>query len=421
MTSTDLEDRLRRNLAAEAARTQASMLSPLTEPETMTRRAVAGWRASRGPRRWLAPAFALVAIAAVLAGVTLASSAAGLHRRAASGGAAPGRGATPRFYVSLTWPSSNPKWRPMHVRMLVHEASTGRVVSSVRLPGVLAAGHNPAIAAAASDRVFDVAEITRQSPSWFAVRLIEVAISNRGRPESISSSTPLLRWPGPSVEGLALSPDGSKLAVAEYTPTGLGEIQVFSHGGIQSWKAASGIPLDPVWQAGGRELGFLWRDHMHSTAENFSARTRERLLDVAAPGDGLLTNSKVIAAGPGGQFLESAVLSADGRTLLGTWYRNIPGTHGRGVAVVGFGRVGLYGRRSVVIEHWVIQYRGPAQENAADLSCRVLSVAGRDPAALLRCPIPDPFHHGDRVVLERFQDNYFAALPSAGASPVVAW
>ena len=143
---------------------------------------------------------------------------------------------------------------------------------------------------------------------------------------------------------------------------------------------------------------------------NFTARTRERLLDTAAPGGSLLGSSRVVAAAPGGRFLQTAVLSADGRALLGTWYRNIPAGHGNGTAVVEFGRLGLNGRRSAVIQWRTIRYRGPAQEGVADSSCNVLSVAGRDHAALVQCP-----------GLERVQNGWMSSLPSLGPVPVAAW
>jgi hypothetical protein len=411
MTSTDLEDRLRRDLAAEAARTQASMLRPLTEPERMTRRTLAGWRAPRGAWRWLAPAAAVVAVAAVAAGVMVAGSGQrGRPHAAATPGTALG---FPRFYLSV-------KPGP-HARMVIHNSATGRVLSSEPLPGLPGA---PLIAASANDRRFAIAVRLHQAHGPVYVGLYTLIISRNGRPEALSSDGKLvLARNDDVVTGIALSPDGRKLAVAEQVPgRSQGEIKVFEGVRLTGiWRGGRGATGDPAWLAGGRYLGFLWFGQQRGEGGQRAFPTRERLLDTAAPGHDLLASSKVISAVPPGGKADTALLSADGRTLLGTWFRNIPGSHGRGVAVVDFGRVGLYGERSVVIEHWVIRYRGPAQENAADLSCRVLSVAGADPAALLRCPFPDPFHDGDRVVLERFQGNYFAMLPSAGASPVVAW
>jgi hypothetical protein len=410
MTPTDLEDRLRRDLAAEAARTQASMLRPLTEPEGVHRRALA----ARGARRWLAPAAATVAVAAVVAGVTLAGSGQrglpGLPGTAATPGAGLG---IPRFYASVK-PGPD-------ARVFIHNADNGRVVSSDQLPNVQGTA---LIAASANDRTFAIAARLRLAPSPAFVGLYTLIIRGNGRPKVLISHGKLtLTGQGEVMNGIALSPDGRKLAVAAQVPgRSQGEIKVFEDDKLTGiWRGSGGATGDPAWLAGGRYLGFLWYGQSRGEGGGRAFPRRERLLDTAAPGHNLLASSKVISAVSDAGTVDTALLSADGRTLLGTWFRNIPGSDGRGVAVVSFGRVGLHGERSVVITHWVIRYRGPAQEYAADHSCLVLSVAGRDPAALLRCQIPNPLHRGGRVVLQRFQDNYFADLPSPGAFSVVAW
>ena len=404
MTPTDLEHRLRRDLAAEAARTQASMLSPLTEPERNARCGLSWRPAPRRAPRWLAPAAATAAMAAVVAGVTLAGS--GLGGR-------PGPGATPgaalgfpRFYLSV-----NPG---PHAHMVIHSSTTGRVLSSEPLPRLQKGEPDAMIAAAANDRRFAIAVTLHPARTPAEVALYTLIISKNGRAEVLQSN-PRMALAGKDdvVTGIALSPDGRKLAVAVSADgrgsSQQGEIQVFEGSKLTGiWAGGPGVVKDPAWLAGGRYLGFLWWTHLRGALTIHTPRTRERLLDTAAPGHSL-ASSKLIAAGPGGAPLVTAVLSADGRTLLGTWYRNIPGTDG-GAAVVSFGRVGLHGGRPAVIAHRVIRYRTSAQEDAADLSCEVQSVAGQNHAALLTCPS-----------LERFQDGYSAALPSLGPTAVVTW
>jgi hypothetical protein len=410
MTPTDVEDRLRRDLAREAARTQAGMLRPLAQPGLAPRRRLAGLPVPRHGR-WLAPAAAMVAVAAVLAGVTLAGS--GLRDRpgAAAGGPATAAGADPSFYVSVSLPP--------HVRVTVHNARTGRVLSATKLPPFAqGAGPIPTIAAAGDDRTFAIAATVHLPHSTLAVRLFEVSLSRRGRVASFASIADLTPpASADTVTGIALSPDGGRLAATVEIPTTgfhpRGEIEVVSlrTGHVtRTWAGAAGIPFDPVYRTGGRQLNFLWWDHLRGPVTNFTARTRERLLDTAAPGGSLLRSSRVIAAAPGGQFLQSAVPSADGSTMLGTWYRNITSGHGSGTAVVDFGRLGLNGRRPVVIQQRTVHFRGPTQEGVADSSCNVLSVAGRDHAALVQCP-----------GLERAQAGWITPLPSLGPYPVVAW
>lgn len=409
MTPTDVEDRLRRDLARDAARTQATMLRPLTEPERAPRRGLAPWTPPLRARRWLAPAAAVAAVAAVLAGVALVGSGLGA-RTAPASGARPAAGvAVPRFYVSVSLPP--------HVRVTVHSATTGRVLASEPLPAAAqGAGPIPSIAAAANDRTFAIAATVHLPHSTLAVRLFEVSVFAGGHLGPVTSIANLTQpASADTVTGIAVSPDGRKLAVAVETPTSgfhpEGQITVISHGGTHTWFGGPGIPSDPTWLAGGRKLGFLWWDRIHGPVQNFTARTQERLLNATARGHSLPADSRVIAAVPAsGQFLESAVLSADGRVLLGTWYRNIPGTHGNGTAVVNFGQVGLRGHRSTIIQHRLIQFHGVVQEGQADSSCNVLSVAGRAPDALVQCP-----------GLEKVENGWIGQLPGLGLVPVVAW
>ena len=410
MTPTDVEDRLRRDLAREAARTQAVMLRPLAEPERAPRRGLAPWTPPRRARRWLAPAAAVAAVAAVLAGVALVGSGLGARTAPASGGRPAAGVAVPRFYVSVSLPP--------HVRVTVHSAVTGRVVASTPLPrSAQGAGPIPSIAASVNDRTFAIAAAVHLPHSALAVRLFLVSLSARGHVVSFASIANLTKpASADTVTGIALSPDGSRLAATVEVPTSgfrpLGQIELVSlrTGHVtRSWPGGAGIPSDPAW-AGPRKLGFLWWDRIRGPVDNFTARTRERLLDTAAGGS-LLGSSKVIAATPAsGQFLQTAMLSADGRVLLGTWYRNIPGTHGNGTAVVNFGQVGLRGHRSTILQHRLIQFHGVVQEGQADSSCNVLSVAGRAPDALVQCP-----------GLEKVENGWIGTLPGLGLVPVVAW
>ncbi len=408
MTPTDVEDRLRRDLAREAARTQAAMLRPLAGPREAARRELTPWRVPRRTRRWLAPAAAVAAVAAVLAGVALAGSGLGARSAPASGGRPTAGLAAPRFYVSVSLPP--------HVRVTVHSSATGRVLASEPLPASTdGPGPIPSIAAAANDRTFAIAATVHLPHSTLAVRLFEVSVfagGHLGPVNSIANLTPPAS--ADTVTGIALSPDGQKLAVAVETPTrGFhpeGQITVISRRGTHTWFGGPGIPSDPAWLADGTKLGFLWWDHIHGPVQNFTARTQARLLRATARGHSLPADSRVIATGPNGQFLESAELSADGKVLLGTWYHNIPAGHGNGTAVVDFGQLTLRGQPPTVLQHRVIHFHGAVQEGQADSSCNVLSVAGRAPDALVQCP-----------GLEKVENGWIGSLPGLGPVPVVAW
>jgi hypothetical protein len=86
---TDLEDRLRQALSAEAERAQPGMLRPLRAPRAP---AAMGWLATgaRPGRRWpgwVVPLAAAGAVIAVVAGTAAVSSA--IHGRRAAAGASP--------------------------------------------------------------------------------------------------------------------------------------------------------------------------------------------------------------------------------------------------------------------------------------------------------------------------------------------
>ncbi|HEY1644602.1 MAG TPA: hypothetical protein VGG35_28320 [Streptosporangiaceae bacterium] len=413
----DVESQVRAELSREAGRVQAGDLRPLTVPEASER---PGWRAllpaagRRSVVRWLAPATAVVAVIAVIAAVMVAG--AGVHRDpSAAGPAASTPAGRSRFYVSLTF-------RPK-VAAVVHDSRTGRVTGSYRLPPAYqGSGPAPVIAAARSDREFAIAATEQLGHSEADVRILDLRLTRDGRPDSVAVLPWRLTPPGSAdyVDGIALSPDGRQLAAAIQIPASgfrpRAEIKVISvrTGATRTWTVAgeTQLPLNPSWQAGGRYLGFLLWSRIRGPAASFTARTQLRLLDTVAASRDLMS-ARVVATGANGRgFLQAAVLSPDGRSVLVAAYRNVAGSRpGHGTAILRVEALRIPGGRlTQVVCRESVRYRNARQMNAADTRFSVLSVAGQGHHALVMCPS-----------LARLDNGSLTTLPGLGQLPIVAW
>jgi hypothetical protein len=429
--TTSIEDQLRAELAREAARVQAADVRPLAVAETPDGRA--GWRGlslaavaalgrPRAGRRviaWLAPAAAVVAILAVIAGVMVAGAGAGARHPAGSGPVNTGSpAAMPRFYVSLSYAS--PRWRAV-----VHDARSGRALSSQVLPPTVHRTRMlPSVVAAGDDRTFAIvtAEHPATGPSY--VQLIQLHLRHGGQVGQLYD----IREPLPAavadsyVTGAALSGDGSKLAVTLQIPGRAaarpgGAILVISQSpnwATRIWTSAvkSQMPLDPAWQAGGRYLGFLLWSHIRATADTFTAHSQVRLLDTAAAGRDMLAARVIAAGGHGRGFLQNALLSPDGRSVIVATYRNVAGSQaGHGTAHLAVEELAVPGGR--VRQQFCVRsdlYTTSRQQNAADSSVAVLAIAPRGRHSLVVCP-----------GMGRLDNGRFTPLPGLPAVPIVAW
>src|SRR5262245_886126 len=124
---TDLEDRLRTELATFAQRADPALIRPLREPAVRARPRVPGW---------LAPAAAAAAVAAVVLGVAFAD------RLAGHGPAIGPVAGVPRYYLTLDRP-----WSGHVARAVVHGSGTGAAVATGRIP--LLGGESPSVTGAA--------------------------------------------------------------------------------------------------------------------------------------------------------------------------------------------------------------------------------------------------------------------------------
>ena len=306
-----LEDRVRAAAEAIAGTVAPDSAPPLRLPAGPARRGAAG-RVRRWAH-WLAPAAAALAVAAVVLG-SLA-----LQRGQAGPPAAPGPlpGGLPRYYAALVQESSGPWWA--EVRATV----TGKVLATVRPP--LPFTRFSEVAAAPDDHTFVLAGIGPQGqPSvtqLYALRLDPAT----GAVRLSRLPVPLIRerW---RVNGLAVSPDGTRLAVALEPPGAeRPRLQLYSMTSgvlLREWGVNTSHPgAAPLigfmsWSPDGRTLEYGYPLRGNGTA----------LLDVTRPGTNLLGNSTIVQFPKWADLTYNLTLTGGGRLIASAAY--VIGAHG---------------------------------------------------------------------------------------------
>ena len=391
-------------------RNYAARYEPSPEPASGSLGLPAAPRSGTALRRWLAPAAAVIAVLAVVAGLSVAART-GTGRPAAGAGAAAGR---PRFYVTISDYDSRQVAQ-------VHDSRTGKTLSWVRLPGSGILGVQPAGSPDGRDFLINERAPLRQDEEGNRVYRLRVSADGRSARLTPLSITPGRGFSGAVVTGLAVSPDGARLAATILMPgngfNGSGEIEIISlrDGVTRTWAARGfGQPSDPSWSADGRRLSFLWWDHITGAQGVYTSwDSQVRVLDATGPGGDLLA-SPVIASG-GGQLglLMSAITAPDGKVIIVAAARNVPGPGRGGTAQLrlvalapGTGRViAVYLARQ-------IRYRGPVQQFEADGICAAFDVNATGRQSLVSC-----------TRFGRLDNGKFTALrgPSAYGSGTAAW
>ena len=300
-----LEDRLRTELRAESRLITGETIPALSLPGHGGHRAAGNGRPVRGlvrragaPPRWpgwVAP----VAAAAAVAGVVIASLAiSGLIQRSARSGPANASAVfakVPRYFIAIPEVSGH---------AVIGATATGAVLGTVVPPEphtffawVAAAGNSRTFVLGASPKLRRGDILNDPRP----VTLYRLVLDRSGHPGRL---TPLPIPTETGITGLAVSPDGSKLAVSFLPPHGRtgSSIELFSlaTGARRGWvwpnPGTLGSIAMPVasgglqWEADNRTLMF----------EAISTRTSDGwpmqlyLLDTATPGGSLLASSKRI-------------------------------------------------------------------------------------------------------------------------------
>ena len=321
-----IEDRIRAAARAAAETVAPDSVPPLELPAARTRRFGRGRRGVRSPgaawTRWaarLAPLAAALAVSGILIAVVT------LSPPAHQGGPAyvppttarpdvPAgspvstyvrSGQVPSYFVTLT-PSG----------AAVHLTLSGEAVATIR--PALAGGTVVAVTAAGDDRTFVLAE---QGQDRKAVTFYQVRLGSSGRP-SAPTRLPMSVADGKTMTGLALSPDGTRLAIAVAPGGGVQQVRLYPiHGGAgRTWSATGGtLGEHPAtwtlsWPASQRTLAFNW---------SAGQTTSVRLLNLGTAGGSLLAASRPAVtlaktAGMGQTLYQCAVMSItpDGSAIV---------------------------------------------------------------------------------------------------------
>jgi hypothetical protein len=277
-------------------------------------------RARDRRRRAVLGAVSVAAVAAVAAGVLVVSGAQGT-RQAAAADRPPGAlldaaivpppaavtaaAGMPEYYLSASHSASVAD---------VRASATGRVLSTVTLPA-WADPKLTQVAAAGNDRTYVLA-LAGDRPTVFDV----LRVGADGQASRLRTLRVAPLPSGASVNALAISPDGRELAVAVQLEGGQrGELTVMplAGGAARTWTSAqAGMPWSVSWAEGGRELGFFWQDEGPDAGSARRSSSGFWVLNVAAPGHGLLSGRRIVPGSVGSDDVEAALLTPDGSTVI---------------------------------------------------------------------------------------------------------
>jgi hypothetical protein len=331
-----VQDRLTAAVRAAAATIPDDGAPPLRLPAGP----VTGRR--RWPGRALAlavPASAAVALTAIVVAVAVLH---GQAIRSRTGPAQAGGGLPPRYFVALGGTGRTAQAGAFRLFASVVDGTTGKVIATVRPPGP--DDTFVTVTGAADDRTFVLAVQNRQkigpALDLLPSRLYELRIDPAGSgAHAILSPLPIpaLSLPTyPLLDTIALSPDGSRLAVMDDAwPRPSVRVYDVTTGRYRGWHLPADLQhirppfLSPSWQADGRYLALSVRWGHPSGTECLDC---VRLLDTAAAGGNLLTDSKLLIrppALPGHSAWTSTLLAPDGNRILRSAIVQVPGVKGR--------------------------------------------------------------------------------------------
>jgi hypothetical protein len=208
-------------------------------------------------------------------------------------------GQVPRYYVTIE-SRGNPNFKPSYA--VVRATVTGAPLATIQASA--AHGTVIAVTAAADDRTFILDEqpfeatniLANQSFEPRTFYLVRLGASGLpGRPTRLPMTVPR----GELMTGFALSPDGSKLAIAVEPDNvsndpNLQQVRVYTlaTGAVQTWSADGTIGFGPddarslSWASDERTLAFSW------AAAGAGVHTSVRLLDIGTGGGNLLADSR---------------------------------------------------------------------------------------------------------------------------------
>jgi len=309
-----LEDRVRRALRETAEEIAPLDVPPLRLPAAGGRGAGGGLRSRirrpAGWPGWLTPLAAAATVAAVLAATLALTGTLFGHRPAHRGQQARPLPGVPRYYVGLANARGQRGWPQ---RAVIRATATGQIVATVAAPR---AGNAFLMVAAASgagryvlaaqrmavkhERLVTLPGLGKparhqrtvaiQVPAG-PIRFYQFSIGSSGQVSAPRLLAGLALPAGTSLTGLALTPDGRRLAVASQPPRpGRDpEIQVdtLATGAQRAWTWPGGQPIRESTGGTGSALSWAADDSTLAFQRWVDDRFQVRLLDTTAPGSSL--------------------------------------------------------------------------------------------------------------------------------------
>ena len=373
---TRLEDRLRADMSAESVQIEPGSIPALHLPAPA--RHTRGKLRRKSPRHWPAWMTALAAAAAVttvIAGTFIVG-----HIVARTG---PNRGPTasksaysgiPPYYAYAvqgnTYSSPQTSYSVIARYVKIRATATGKLISTISPPAPYNAFES--FAGAANDRTFVFAasryryskkgneryKLDQRTPLRFMI--LRIAPGGRTQLSALSLPVTLTEAQAPT---LALSPDGTRLAVA-YGGSGkpaVVQIITLATGRMRQWvsppPAATPVLSGPgTWTADGRVLA-LGQMFIQPGGTIRSTPTQMRLLDTATPSTSLAAASKLITLQSAGSF-PWPFITPDGTKLIGETARRPTRLN----ATTESGALGVYSARSGalirIVGRWHQRERG---------------------------------------------------------------
>jgi hypothetical protein len=325
-----IEDLLRDELKRVADTVQPGELRPLQLPAP--------------GRRWHRLLLPVAAAAAIVAVAVAAVLVAGPRPGPAS---APGLAAIPRYYLTFTFAADQHVHGLPVTEAVIRDSAAGRITGTVKI--VTDDFPAPVTVATAPDgRSFIIGTYEpnpkgTRATGYQEYRFFRLPISVDGKPGHLTELPP---YPVPmyaSVQGIALSPDGTLLAVSSMYngPGGIPailaakvEVINLATGKVRIWTAGIQrghyyVPGSPSWADGDRMIAFTWQHSQSLTNDNMTMEG-VRLLDTDAPGDNLANSRMIVSRKAVSGTIQSALITPDGRDVLMATFRNVPSGGNRG-------------------------------------------------------------------------------------------
>ena len=325
------EERLRAATRAAADTVAPRSAPPLRLPDDPAAGPLRGGGSRR--HRWLRTLTPLAAAAAVAAVVIVSLTLTSGVPTSTGGAQSPARSealaSVPPYYVALTgWPDS-----PEHA--VIRASATGAVLARVKPPRPY--GSFTFVSGAADDRTFVLAaqrwwnvtsatagENAQQRDNTTPVVFFRLRFDPRTRSAQL---TRLSRVAGPQAEqlaGIGVSPDGSKLALAQHTA----EIRVvtLATGSSRRWVWPGATPSSGTWVGNDKPMGqpLSWAADGRILAFQFWTEsggiTQVRLLDTTAPGGSLRASRAAVTFVGHGQVktgpIGNSIITPDGTKIV---------------------------------------------------------------------------------------------------------